>query len=144
MAKTTPLTRDEFAAYVRLPDDPAFDYAPGPMDSAGCCQLFEIAANSWLAKLDLAPMPQETRMAPSADASCTIFSNMTADNKIVAGLRIAHLENASVRYQIALFRDDDETASAQGFFTHVCEYKATGEPAPLPRTWYLALEDYLR
>ena len=142
MAKTTPLTRDEFAAYVRMPEDVAFD--DGSMNSAGCCQLFEVAANNWLAKLDLAPIPEESRMVPSADATCTIFSSITADNQIVAGLRIAHLENTSVRYQIALFRDEEETASAQGFFGQVCQHSATGDPAPLPRTWYLALEDYLR
>ena len=38
----------------------------------------------------------------------------------------------SVRYEVGLFRNDDETAAAQGYFVHVYVDRATNKPVPIP------------
>jgi acyl-CoA thioester hydrolase len=48
-----------------------------------------------------------------------------------AGVRVAKLGNSSVRYEIGLFRNDEETASAEGHFVHVYVDRATRRPVPI-------------
>lgn len=56
-----------------------------------------------------------------------------------AGLRVAHLGTSSVRYEIGLFRDEQENAAAQGHFVHVCVDRSTSRPVPLPQRLRSAL-----
>ncbi len=45
---------------------------------------------------------------------------------------MAHLGTSSVRYEVGLFREDEEEAAAQGHFVHVYVDRATQRPVPLP------------
>ena len=78
------------------------------------------------------------------ETGCSYFSEMGFPDRVTAGIRIAHIGNSSVRYEIALFRNDEETAAAQGHFVHVYVAKDSRKPAELPKLMRLALEDYLR
>jgi acyl-CoA thioester hydrolase len=53
-------------------------------------------------------------------------------DRITAGIRVVHLGATSVRYELALFRNDDKTAAAQGMFVHVYVERASRRPMPLP------------
>lgn len=44
---------------------------------------------------------------------------------VTAGLRVARLGTTSVRYDVGLFREDDDEAAAFGHFVHVCVDRAT-------------------
>jgi acyl-CoA thioester hydrolase len=37
-----------------------------------------------------------------------------------------------VRYEIGVFRNDDDEAAAEGYFVHVFVDRATQRPAPVP------------
>jgi acyl-CoA thioester hydrolase len=54
-------------------------------------------------------------------------------------MRVAHLGNSSVRYEIALFGEGRDTAAAQGHFVHVYVDRETRRPAALPQAWRAAL-----
>ena len=56
------------------------------------------------------------------------------------GLRVAHLGNSSVRFEIGIFRNDDEVAAAQGHFVHVCCDRKTHRPLAMPDDMRAALE----
>jgi acyl-CoA thioester hydrolase len=45
---------------------------------------------------------------------------------------VAKLGNSSVRYEIALYRNDDELPAAAGHFVHVYVDRATNRPVPIP------------
>jgi acyl-CoA thioester hydrolase len=60
-----------------------------------------------------------------------------------AGLRVAKLGNSSVRYEIGLFRNDDDTAAAQGHFIHVYVDRGTRKSARIPPDMRAALERLL-
>ena len=51
---------------------------------------------------------------------------------MIAGLRVAKLGNSSVRYEVAIFRGDDDRASAQGHFVHVYVDRLTRKPSTIP------------
>jgi acyl-CoA thioester hydrolase len=51
---------------------------------------------------------------------------------IDAGLRVAHLGKSSVRYEIALFPQGDNTPAATGWFVHVFVARTDDRPTPIP------------
>lgn len=75
-----------------------------------------------------------------AETGCRYHSEMAYPDRIAAGLRVAHLGTSSVRYELGLFRNEAELASAEGFFVHVYVDRATRRPAPLPPDLRAALE----
>ncbi len=66
------------------------------------------------------------------ETQCTYFGSLSFPDKVVAGLRVARLGNTSVRYEIGLFRNDEEVAAAQGHFVHVYVDRRSRRPVPLP------------
>jgi acyl-CoA thioester hydrolase len=73
------------------------------------------------------------------ETQCHYFSPIAFPDRVVAGLRVEHLGNSSVRYEIGLFRNDETVAAAGGRFVHVYVDRATRRPVALP----LALHDAL-
>jgi acyl-CoA thioester hydrolase len=66
------------------------------------------------------------------ETGCHYFSPIAFPDRVRGALRVAHIGNSSVRYEVGLFRNDDITASAQGHFVHVYVDRATRRPAALP------------
>ena len=48
------------------------------------------------------------------------------------GIRIAHLGNSSVKYEVAVFVPDEPASFATGFFVHVFIERKTGRPTSIP------------
>jgi len=48
------------------------------------------------------------------------------------GLRVGRLGRSSVRYETAMFRNDDDVAAAEGHFVNVFVDRATMRPVPIP------------
>ncbi|WP_372623714.1 acyl-CoA thioesterase [Falsiroseomonas sp.] len=64
---------------------------------------------------------------------CRYHAPIAFPETVTAGLRVEGLGNTSIRYGIAIFREDEEVASADGHFVHVYVDRATQtRPTPLP------------
>jgi acyl-CoA thioester hydrolase len=64
---------------------------------------------------------------------CRYHAPIAFPDTITAGLRVERLGTTSIRYGIAIFREDEDTASAEGHFVHVYVDRATQlRPTPLP------------
>ena len=46
---------------------------------------------------------------------------------------MAHLGNSSVKYEVAIFKNEDDVASAMGHFVHVYVDRKTNKPTPIPQ-----------
>jgi len=57
---------------------------------------------------------------------------MQFPDRVTAGLRVAHLGKSSVRMELGLFRNDEEHASAEGFFVHVYVERKGHRPTAIP------------
>ena len=53
---------------------------------------------------------------------------------------VVRLGTSSVRYDIGVFRNEDDAASAEGFMVHVCVSAVTRRPAPMPDHWRAVLQ----
>lgn len=74
------------------------------------------------------------------ETACQYFSPIAFPDSVHAGLRVGKLGRTSVRYEVAIFRNDQTEASAQGHFVHVYVDRATNRPVPLPPPLRAALE----
>ena len=77
------------------------------------------------------------------ETKCTYFSELAFPQRVDAGLRVAHAGRSSVRYELALFGAESDTASAQGHFVHVYVDRASRRPAPLPAPLRAAIDRLL-
>ncbi len=74
-----------------------------------------------------------------AESGCRFHSELGFPDRVTAGLRVARVGERSVRYELALFREEAEAASAEGFMVHVSVAAASRRPAPMPEPWRAVL-----
>ena len=73
----------------------------------------------------------ETTKLMVVESGCRYFEEASYPDLIHVGLRLGHLGNSSWRYDLALFRNDTDTAFAEGFFAQVQVDDKTGRPTPV-------------
>lgn len=66
------------------------------------------------------------------ETQCNYFASVAFPERVTAGMRVAKLGNSSVRYEVGIFREDEEQASAQGHFVHVYVDRESGRPSAIP------------
>jgi acyl-CoA thioester hydrolase len=66
------------------------------------------------------------------ETQCNYFASVSFPDVVTAGLRVTKLGNSSVRYEVAIFRGDEDRASAQGHFVHVYVDRLTRKPSAIP------------
>ncbi len=76
----------------------------------------------------------------AVESRCRYRRPIAYPQAIQAGLRVAHLGNSSVRYEVGVFADDDRRAAADGYFVHVFVARETQTPSPIPAQIRTALE----
>ena len=67
-----------------------------------------------------------------AETQCRFIRELAFPDAISVGLRIVHLGNSSVRWEIGIFRNAEDTACAQGYFVQVYVDRVTGQKIPIP------------
>lgn len=67
-----------------------------------------------------------------AEVACRYHSSLAFPDRVTVGLRVVHIGRSSVRYEIAVFRNDDDIAAAEGHFVHVFVERGAQRPVPIP------------
>jgi acyl-CoA thioester hydrolase len=80
----------------------------------------------------------------AVETGCRFHRSFAFPDLIHAGLRVGHLGSSSVRYEIGLFRNEDDEASAEGHFVHVFVDRPTQRPVAIPDRIRAALESHRR
>jgi acyl-CoA thioester hydrolase len=75
-----------------------------------------------------------------AEVMCRYHSAVAFPDRIAVGIRVARIGGSSVRYEIGVFRNDEDAASAEGYFVHVFVDRATQRPAHVPAASRAVLE----
>ncbi len=113
--------------------------AYGHMNNAIHYQLFDTAVNGHLIDNNLLDLKAGSTVFLVVDTGCRYYGEMAFPDVIHAGLRVSKLGGSSVRYDVGLFRNDDETASAEGHFVHVNVGRQSRRPEPIGDTARQAL-----
>lgn len=112
----------------------------GHMNNVVHYALFDSTVNGWLIGRGLLDPQRGAQIGLVAETGCRYHAEMGFPDRITAGLRVARLGRSSVRYEIGLFRNEDDSAAAEGFFVHVYVDAVTRRPAPLAPALRAALE----
>ncbi|PDT46605.1 thioesterase [Sinorhizobium fredii] len=91
----------------------------GHMNNVVHYSLFDTAVNGFLIDNGALDIKEGSEIFLVVETGCRYFGEMAFPDVVTAGIRVAKLGSSSVRYEIGLFRNDDETAAAEGFFIHV-------------------------
>jgi acyl-CoA thioester hydrolase len=77
------------------------------------------------------------------ETACRYARPIAFPESVTAGLWVAHIGRSSVRYEVGLFRGDEEDAAAEGHFVHVYVDRQSRRPAPLPEALRQLLQPLL-
>lgn len=91
--------------------------------------------------LDIARSPV---IGVAVESLCRFHRSFVFPETVVAGLRVGKLGRSSARYEIGLFGEGAEEASAVGYFVHVFVDRQTRRSAPIPTGIRAALEPLCR
>ena len=93
--------------------------------------MFDTAVNKWLIKNNLIDIKNGSNIGLIVQSGCNYFSSFKYPEDIDAGIRITKIGNSSVRYEVGLFKPNDDLASADGFFIHVYVDRISNKPKNL-------------
>jgi acyl-CoA thioester hydrolase len=112
----------------------------GHMNNVVHYALFDTAVNAWLIEQGVLDLRGGARIGLVVETGCRYFGEMAFPDTVTAGIRVARIGSSSVRYEVGLFRNDDESAAAEGFFVHVYVDRQSRRPEPLDARLRTALE----
>ena len=140
MSRTPPGVRADYAVFLPLATRWMDNDVFGHVNNVVYYSFFDTAVCHFLVSAGILTWRGSDHIMVMAESGCRYHSEVAFPDRLTAGLRLARLGSSSVRYEIGVFREDSETASAEGFMVHVCVAAATHRPAPLPDAWRAALQ----
>jgi acyl-CoA thioester hydrolase len=93
---------------------------------------FDTAVNQFLIVNDALDIEHSPVIGLVIETQCNYFAPLAFPDRITIGIRVAKLGNSSVRYEVGVFREDEEEVAAQGHFVHVYVSRDTRRPVPIP------------
>ncbi|HEU5282296.1 MAG TPA: thioesterase family protein [Burkholderiales bacterium] len=139
MTRTTPETRAGYRHFQRIPTRWMDNDVYGHVNNVVYYSYFDTVVNQYLIEQGVLDIERSQIIGLVVETRCQYFAPLTFPDVVSAGLRVARLGNSSVRYEIGLFRNEEETACAQGHFIHVYVERASRRPAALPQAMRAAL-----
>lgn len=112
----------------------------GHMNNAAYFSLFDTAVNGYLMQTTALDTSKLDAIGVVAETSCRYLSEVRFPDRILVGLRLERLGTRSVIYELGIFRNDQDEASAVGRFVHVYVDAQSRRPVPVPPTIRAALE----
>ena len=138
--RTGPSTRADYRAFRTIQTRWMDNDIYGHMNNVVHYSLFDTAVNGWLVEAGLLDLKASEQIGLVVETGCRYHAEMMFPDVISAGIRVARIGSSSVRYEVGLFRNDEETASAEGFFIHVYVDRETRRPKALSETMRTVLE----
>lgn len=114
--------------------------AYGHVNNVVYYSYFDTAVTRWLIERGLLDITGSAAIGLVVETQCRYASPITFPDRVTAGLRVVHLGRSSVRYELALFRNDDESPAAAGHFVHVYVDRTSRLPVAIPDAVRHALE----
>ena len=140
MSEKGQITRDEYAHFLPLPTRWTDNDIYGHVNNALYYAFFDTAINEYLIREGRLDINSGPVIAFAVESQCQYLRPLAFPGVIDVGLRLGKLGNSSVRYELAIFKQGEDFASAAGYFVHVFVDRVTQRPVPMPTTIRGALE----
>jgi acyl-CoA thioester hydrolase len=111
----------------------------GHVNNVTYYSYFDTIVNGYLIEQGALDIAASEVVGLVVETKCNYFKPVTFPDRITGALRVAHAGTSSVRYEIGIFRGEEQSAAAQGHFVHVYVDRETSRPVPLPEALKKAL-----
>ncbi len=136
-------TRDRYPHYMSLQTRWSDNDIYGHVNNVTYYSYFDTVVNCYLIESGGLDIQKDSIIGVAVETMCNFRKPIAYPEPIDAGLRVGKLGNSSVRFEIGIFRKDDDEAAASGHFVHVFVDRASKAPAPVPDAIRAALERIL-
>jgi acyl-CoA thioester hydrolase len=92
---------------------------------------FDTAVNALLIEQGHLDLHHGTHIGLVIETQCNYFAPVTFPQVVDAGIRVAKVGSSSVRYEVGLFIQGQDSCAARGHFIHVYVDRQTRRPSPL-------------
>lgn len=132
MHQDQPLPRSAYKAFFTLPTRWMDNDIYGHVNNVNYYSFFDTAIAHYLMQHGGLDPWKSAVIGFCVESGCRFRKAIQFPETITAGLRVARIGSSSVRYEIGLFREDDDMTAADGYFVHVFVDRETQTPKPLP------------
>lgn len=130
--RVTPTERSRYRAFIAVSTRWEDNDAYGHVNNAKYYSFFDTAVNQHLIEHGLLDVVRSPVIGLVIETRCTYFAPIGFPDRVTIGLRTERLGTSSATYEIALFRNDESQACAQGRFVHVYVDRSSQRPVPIP------------
>ena len=124
--------RADFAHFLAIPTRWMDNDVYGHVNNVVYYSYFDTAVNQFLIERGVLDIHQGEVVGFVVDSGCAYFSSISFPDTVHAGIRVAKLGRSSVRYEIALYRNDDPLPCAAGHFVHVYVERSSNRSTSIP------------
>ena len=131
MPPRPPPSRADYRVFTALQTRWADNDVYGHVNNATYYSYFDTAVNTYLIGAGVLDIHGGNTIGLVVETGCAYFQAVAFPEELSVGLRVAELGRSSVRYELAIFREGEDTASAAGHFIHVYVDHQTRRPVPV-------------
>ncbi|MDP3294702.1 MAG: thioesterase family protein [Nevskia sp.] len=132
-------TRADYPHFLAIPTRWKDNDVYGHVNNIDYYSFFDTVINHYLITVGELDIRRGAVIGFAAESHCRYLKSLAYPEVVDAGLRVAKLGNSSVRYEIALFRANDDEPAAEGWFVHVFVDRETQKSSPIPDSIRAAL-----
>ncbi|WP_372791504.1 acyl-CoA thioesterase [Paraconexibacter sp.] len=125
-------SRPGYAHVTQVPTRWADNDIYGHVNNVQHYAFFDTAINRWLIEEGGLDIHGGDVIGLCAESHCTYSGPFAYPDVIDVAMRVGHLGRSSVRYELALYREEDEASVAEGWFVHVFVDRETRRSAGMP------------
>jgi acyl-CoA thioester hydrolase len=104
----------------------------GHVNNAIYYAYFDTVVNRFLTDNGVLDVEKSLSFGVIVETGCKYFASVAFPDVLEIGLRVAKLGNASVQYELGVFKKGSDECAAEGRFVHVYVNRSTRRPVPVP------------
>ena len=140
VSKAVPDSRARYAHFLtittRLMDNDIYAH----VNNATYYSFIDTAVSTYLAQALERDLAHDPIVYYVVENGCTYFSPIAFPDRVACGLRVTRIGTSSMRFEVGVFRNDEDLTAARGFFIQVCCDRQTQRPIAMPPNVRAALE----
>ena len=126
------LTRNDFFKFVdittRWSDNDVYHH----VNNVVYFSYFDTAVNQNLIEHGLLDFENGEVVGLVVNNQCQFFASIAFPDTVTVGFSVEKIGNSSVTYRLGIFKNDENTLSALGIYTHVYVDRKTQKPISIP------------
>lgn len=140
MPHPQPSTRTDYAFITPITTRWSDNDIYGHVNNVTYYSYFDTVANTYLIEYGHLNIHGDQVVGFVVNSGCNYYAPVAFPDKLEGGLRVNRLGVSSVEYGVAIFKEGEDIAVADGHFVHVFVDKQSNKSVPIPDMIRKALE----